>query len=398
MKVPFVDLQPQHLPIKNEITHAINAVILRGDFVLGEEVERFENEFATFCGVRHGIGVDSGLSALELTLRAYGIGPGDEVIVPAMTFIATAAAVSFTGAEPVFVDVDPLTYCMDARQVEAAITPRTRAIIPVHLYGFPADMFVLMGIAEKHRLVVIEDAAQAHGARYRGRSVGSLGHAAAFSFYPSKNLGAMGDGGMVVTNDRRIAEKVRAMRNCGQFERNRHELPPFNHRLDTIQAAVLRVKLRYLDQWNESRRRVAQEYDKLLGDSNVVPPVSKRSRQHVYHLYVIRSSNRDSLRAQLQTRGIGTGVHYPSPVHRQPFYSYKNLKWGDFPTAEELCRQILSLPMFPGMSALQTHLVASRVLEITRNARPVREGHEYADSAWGYLGEPTLESRTLGGS
>jgi len=363
MKVPFIDLQAQHEPIREELTRAISRVIDHCDFVLGEEVERFETEFSAFCGVQYAIGVDSGLSALELTLRAYGIGPGDEVIVPAMTFIATAAAVSFAGAEPVFVDVDPLTYTMDTRQVEAAITPRTRAIIPVHLYGFPADMFVLTGIAEKHRLVVIEDAAQAHGARYRGRRVGSLGHAAAFSFYPSKNLGGFGDGGMVVTNDRRVADKVRAMRNCGQVERNRHVMAPFNHRLDTIQAAVLRVKLRYLDTWNEARRQVAQEYDRLLEESNIVPPISKRSRQHVYHLYVVRTPDRDALRDRLQTRGIGTGLHYPTPVHLQPFYSYKDLHWGQFPMAEELCRQIISLPMYPGMSLLNIHVVASEVNE-----------------------------------
>jgi len=373
MKVPFVDLQAQHEPIRKELTQAINRVIDRGDFVLGEEVERFETDFSAFCGVQYGIGVDSGLSALELALRAYGIGPGDEVIVPAMTFIATAAAVSFAGAEPVFVDVDPLTYCIDTRQVEAAITPRTRAIIPVHLYGFPADMFVLMRIAEKQGLVVIEDAAQAHGARYRGRRVGSLGHAGAFSFYPSKNLGGFGDGGMVVTNDRRVADKVRAMRNCGQIQRNRHELPPYNHRLDTIQAAVLRVKLNLLDEWNEGRRQVAQEYNKLLDDSSVVPPVSKRSRQHVYHLYVVRTHDRDALRDRLQARGIGTGIHYPTPVHLQPFYSHKDLKWGQFPMAEEMCRQIMSLPMYPGMPLLHIHIVASEINEFLPRRGFVRE-------------------------
>jgi len=249
-----------------------------------------------------------------------------------------------------------------------------------------------MRMAEKHGLLVIEDAAQAHGARYRGRRVGSLGHAGAFSFYPSKNLGGFGDGGMVVTNDRRVADKVRAMRNCGQIERNRHELPPYNHRLDTIQAAVLRVKLRHLDDWNEARRQVAQEYNRLLEESNVVPPISRRGRQHVYHLYVVRSSNRDSLRARLQEQDIGTAIHYPTPVHLQPFYSYKNLKWGKFPIAEELCRQSLSLPMFPGMSTLQTHIVASCVVEVTRNAGPLHEGYEQSVSAWPYLGEPALES------
>ncbi len=361
MNVPFVDLSAQHDPIKAELTQAVNGVIERGDFVLGEEVEKFEGEFASYCGVEYGIGVDSGLSALELILRAMGIGPGDEVIVPVMTFMATAAAVSFTGAEPVFVDVDPLTYCIDVHQVEAAITPRTRAVIAVHLYGYPAEVDRLMRLAEANGMTLIEDAAQAHGARFRGRRVGSLGHAAAFSFYPSKNLGGLGDGGMVVTNDARITDKVRAMRNCGQVHRNRHEYAPFNHRLDTIQAAALRVKLRHLDEWNASRRELARQYDSLLDQSEVIPPSTKLGSHHVYHLYVVRSPRRDTLRTWLNRRGIGTGVHYPTPIHLQPFYESKGHRPGDFPIAERICREILSLPIYPNMPLLHTHVVASEV-------------------------------------
>ena len=370
MKVPLVDLQAQHRPIRQELNEAIGGVVDSGHFVLGEEVERFEEEFAAYCGTRFGVGVDSGLSALELTLRALDIGPGDEVIVPTLTFIATAASVSFTGAEPVFVDVNPVTYCIDSQLVEAAITPRTRAIIPVHLYGFPANMDRLVRIARRNNLKVIEDAAQAHGARYKGRRTGSLGHAAAFSFYPSKNLGAFGDGGIVVTDDARIAERVRTMRNCGQKHRNRHEMAPFNHRLDSIQAAVLRVKLRYLDQWNEERRSVAEQYNDLLEGSDLVPPLSTIDREHVYHLYVVRSLGRDKLQARLDRSGIGTAIHYPTPVHLQPFYAYQGHRRGQFPIAEQVCREILSLPMFPGMSTLQTHLVASNVEESFVN-RPI---------------------------
>jgi dTDP-4-amino-4,6-dideoxygalactose transaminase len=361
MKVPFVDLSSVHQPIMDELDEAIRNVIGKSDFILGEEVTCFEEEFASYCEAEHAVGVDCGLSALELILRGYGIGKGDEVIVPAFTFIATAAAVSFAGAEPVFVDVDPFTYCIDVAQAEAAVTARTRAIIPVHLYGQPADMDEINRLAEEHDLVVIEDACQAHGAIYKGRKTGSLGDAAAFSFYPSKNLGGFGDGGMAVTGDPSVADKMRAMRNCGQRTKNTHELMPFNHRLDTLQAAVLRIKLRHLNRWNDSRRQVASRYDELLEKANVVPPMASLDTSHAYHVYVIRSSNRDALQAKLRDRGIGTAVHYPTPVHLQPIYADRGHHLGDFPVAERLASEVLSLPMYPFMPDDHVRLVAARI-------------------------------------
>jgi dTDP-4-amino-4,6-dideoxygalactose transaminase len=334
----------------------------RGDFALGQDVACLEQEFAKFCGTCYAVGVDSGLSALELSLRALGIGPGDEVIVPTHTFVATAAAVTFAGAQPVLVDVDPVTYNIDVAQVEAAITPRTRAVIPVHLYGLPAAMDAITSVADKHDLAVVEDACQAHGAYYRGRRAGSLGHAAAFSFYPTKNLGGCGDAGMVVTDDAEVAEQVRAMRNCGQREKYYHELPPFNHRLDTLQAAILRVKLLYLDGWNERRRQSAALYSELLAESGVVTPVEDPDSTHVYHLYVVRAPQRDELLAHLREQGIGAGIHYPIPIHLQPCYAGNGFRRGQFPVTEQLCDEIVSLPMFPEMTAEQVEYVAMQVV------------------------------------
>jgi dTDP-4-amino-4,6-dideoxygalactose transaminase len=361
VKVPFVDLKAQHQPIQGELDQAVQNVMDRCDFALGEDVVRFEEEFAAYCGTRYAVGVDSGLSALELSLCAYGIDPGDEVIVPAHTFIATAAAVTFSGAQPVLVEVDPITYNMDIEHVEAAITRHTRAIIPVHLYGLPADMETIMRIARKHDLIVIEDACQAHGALYKGKRVGSLGHAGAFSFYPTKNLGGCGDGGMVVTNDAKVAEQIRAMRNCGQREKYLHELTPFNHRLDTLQAAILRVKLRYLDGWNEARRQVASWYNQLLAKCGVVTPVEDKGSVHVYHLYVVRTYHRDALQTYLREQGIGTGIHYPIPIHLQPYYAEDNFDRGLFPATEEICDEILSLPMFPTITYEQVQYIAEHV-------------------------------------
>jgi len=361
--VPFVDLQTTHQDLYQELDQAIRGVMTRGDFVLGQEVHAFEQEFAAYCGSPFGVGVDSGLSALELGLRAFGIGPGDEVIVPSHTFIATAAAVTFVGATPVLVDVEGQSYNLDGSQVEAAITPRTRAIIPVHLYGLPADMDGIMQLADKHDLVVIEDASQAHGATYKGQRVGCLGHAAAFSFYPTKNLGAAGDAGMLVTGNAEAAERVRAMGNVGQRVKYHHELPPFNHRLDTLQAALLRVKLRYLEGWTESRRQNAALYGELLQGSDLVIPVETPGCKHVYHLYVVRTPERDRLQAHLQEHGVSTAIHYPVPVHLQPFYAGNGFHQGQFPVTERLCGEILSLPMFPGMTAEQVEYVAARVLE-----------------------------------
>lgn len=361
MNVPFIDLRAQHQGIREELDQAIRRVMDRGDFALGQDVALFEEEFAAFCGTRYAVGVDSGLSALELSLRALGIGPGDEVIVPTHTFVATAAAATFAGAEAVLVDVDPNTYNIDIAQLEAAITPRTRAVIPVHLYGLPAAMDAIMAAADRHDLAVVEDACQAHGAYYKGRRVGSLGHAAAFSFYPTKNLGACGDAGMVVTDDVELAEQVRAMRNCGQRVKYYHELPPFNHRLDTLQAAILRVKLRYLDGWNERRRQHAALYSELLAGSRVVTPVEDPDSTHVYHLYVVRSPQRDELLTHLREHDIGAGVHYPVPIHLQHCYATRGFQQGQFPVTEQLCDEIVSLPMFPEMTAEQVEYVVASV-------------------------------------
>jgi dTDP-4-amino-4,6-dideoxygalactose transaminase len=335
----------------------------RGDFVGGQDIRAFEEEFAAYCGSSFAVGVDSGLSALELGLRAFGIGPGDEVIVPSHTFIATAAAVTFAGATPVLVDVEAPTYNLDVSQLEAAITPRTRAIIPVHLYGLAADMDSIMQVADKYGLAVLEDASQAHGATYKGQRVGCLGHAAAFSFYPTKNLGAAGDAGILLTSDADVAARVRAMGNVGQRKKYYHELAPFNHRLDTLQAAILRVKLRHLEGWTEARRRNAALYNELLRASDLVTPVERPECQHVYHLYVVRTPERDRLQAHLQEKGVSTAIHYPVPVHLQPFYSGNGFRRGQFPVTEQLCAEILSLPMFPEMTAEQVGYVAARVLE-----------------------------------
>src|SRR5512141_1048430 len=273
MNVPLIDLTTQHQNLRTEINAAIAGVLDRADFILGQDVHALEEEFAAYCGTKYAVGVDNGLSALELSLRALGVGPGHEVIVPAHTFTATAAAVTLAGAKPVFVDVDPITWTIDPAKIEDAITPRTKAIIPVHLYGLPADMHMILGIAEKYGLVVVEDACQGHGGIYKGQRTGSMGHAAGFSFYPTKNLGGCGDGGMVTTNDAKVAETIRALRNCGQTAKNVHELEPFNRRLDNLQAAILRIKLHYLDEWIGLRRKWASLYNKLLSGTDLKLPV-----------------------------------------------------------------------------------------------------------------------------
>ena len=365
MSVPWVNLTIQHQNIRNEINSAIQGVLDRGDFILGQDVHKLEEEFAAYCGAKYAIGVDNGLSALKLSLFAMGVGQGDEVIVPAHTFTATAAAVTFTGATPIFVDIDSETLNIDPDAIEEAITPNTKAILPVHLYGLPVNMDAILEIAEKHNLKVVEDACQAHGAKYKDQRTGSLGHAAGFSFYPTKNLGGCGDGGIVTTNDAQVAETIRALRNCGQTAKNVHELEPFNHRLDSIQAAILRVKLRYLDEWIDSRRSLASHYNKLLNNAGILLPIEPPDYQHVYHLYVIRSQNRDALQVQLNENGIGTAVHYPNPVHLQPFFSNGRNRHGEFPIAEKACNEILSLPMFPELTEEQVKLVASEINKVT---------------------------------
>ena len=361
MQVPFVDLGAQHRPLAAQLQQAIAAVLERGDFILGQELALFEDEFAAYCGAKYAVGVSSGTSALELALRSFSIGPGDEVITAANTVIATATALAPTGARPVLVDVDPQTNNIDVSQMEKAIHPRTRAVIPVHLYGHPADMDPVLAIAQRYGLVVIEDACQAHGARYKGKRVGSLGQAAAFSFYPAKNLGAIGDGGMVVTNDERVAESVRLARNHGQQEKYHHTVLGYNHRLDTLQAAVLRAKLRYLDAWNAARRSHAHLYSELLAGSPLVLPVEAEYAEAVYHLYVIRVADRDGLRACLQDKGIATGIHYPIPIHLQPACRDLGYHRGSFPVAEDCSDHTLSLPMYAELTPALIEYVVTAV-------------------------------------
>ncbi|MCB0194327.1 MAG: DegT/DnrJ/EryC1/StrS family aminotransferase [Anaerolineae bacterium] len=351
-QVPFVDLAVQHQALETEINEVISKVLHRTNFILGDDVALFEQEFADFCETGYAVGADSGTSALELALRAYGIGPGDEVITVANTFIASALAISYTGATPVLVDIDPQTYNMDVSLIESAITPRTKAILPVHLYGQPADMDAILEIANQYELVVIEDACQAHGARYKGKRAGSIGHAAAFSFYPAKNLGACGDGGIVVTNDAQTAQSIRLMRNYGSTKKYEHMVQGFNRRLDTIQAAILRVKLRELENWNQARRRHAALYNQLLSDfdGSIILPTEADFAESVYHLFVVRTDDREALQAYLQQAGISTGIHYPIPVHLQPAYQNLGYQKGDFPITERYAEQILSLPMYPELT------------------------------------------------
>lgn len=347
LHVPLVDLAAQYRTIAGQIETAINDVLTSADFILGKQVHQFEDAFAHFCEADYAVGVDSGLSALELALRAYGIGSGDEVITAANTFIATVLAISHAGARPVLVDIDPQTYNMDVSKLEGAITNRTKAIMPVHLYGQPVDMDPLLNIARIHNLIVIEDACQAHGARYKEKRVGSLGHAAAFSFYPGKNLGAYGDGGILVTNDSRIAESVRVLRNYGQREKYHHIIRGYNRRLDNLQAAILNIKLGSLDEWNAARREHAQLYHDLLSGPGIVTPIESDDMESVWHLYVIRTQHRDSLKAHLTEQGVNVGIHYPIPIHLQPAYQDLGYQKGDFPITESYAEQILSLPMYP---------------------------------------------------
>ena len=359
--IPFVDLKAQYHSIKPEVDAAIARVLESGQFILGEEVAAFEEEFADYCDVQFGVGVNSGTSALHLALLAAGIGPGDEVITVPLTFVATVAAICYSGARPVFVDVDPFSFNIDVTKIEAAITERTRAIVPVHLYGQPADMAPILDIAQRHRLTVIEDAAQAHGAEYRGKKVGSLGDLACFSFYPSKNLGAYGEGGMVVTNSPEYATALRTLSNHGQDHKHHHGMKGYNYRLEELQAAVLRVKLRHLEEWTGRRRQHAYQYNRLLDGAGIETPEEMPGVRHVYHLYVLRSTQRDALQAHLAARGIGTGIHYPLPVHLQEGYRDLRYKEGDFPVAEACARSLLSLPMYPELTESQIEEIAEVV-------------------------------------
>lgn len=362
MNIPFVDLKAQYHAIQPEVNAAIADVLENTDFILGRAVGEFEEAFAAYCDTEYAIGVDSGYSALELILRAYDIGPGDEVITAANTFVATVLAITMCGATPVLVDADPVTYNLDPNQLEAAITPATRAILPVHLYGQPAEMDPIVTIARKHGLLVFEDAAQGHGGRYHGRRVGALSDAAAFSFYPGKNLGAYGDGGAVVTNDRTVADRLRLLRNLGQRVKYQHEVKGFNRRLDTIQAAVLKTKLPHLDQWNAQRRRAAADYQRqLAGIPGVVTPSVAKDVEHVYHLYVIRTPNRDAMQECLKKAGVATGLHYPTPIHLQQAYGELGYQRGDFPVTEGLAADILSLPIYPELTSDMVAYVAETI-------------------------------------
>ena len=362
--IPFVDLKAQYRSIKAEVNEAIQGVLESCQFTLGSEVAKFEEEFASYCGAKLGMGVNSGTSALHLALLAADIGPGDEVITVPFTFVATVSAIHYAGATPVFVDVDPETFNLDPAQLEAAITPRTRAILPVHLHGQTAEMDPIRAVARKHGLLVIEDAAQAHGAEYRGQRAGSLGDMACFSFYPGKNLGAYGEGGMVVTDNPDYARKIRMLRDWGAEKRYHHELKGFNYRLEGIQGAVLRVKLRHLEKWTEARRAAAARYDKLLEGSGVPTPTALPHNRHVYHVYAIRTAKRQAWQDALQAKGIATGIHYPIPVHLLPAFADLGYERGDFPQAERLAAEVLSLPMFAELTPEQSETVANAVREL----------------------------------
>lgn len=361
MEVPFGDLRRQYQAIRSEIDAAVRRVLERGWFVLGQEVQNFEREFAEYLGARHAIGVGSGTEALHLALLAIGVGPGDEVITVANTCVPTASAISLAGAKPALVDVDPASFNLDPTRLEAAITPKTRAIIPVHLYGQAADMDPILEIARRHNIAVIEDAAQGHGATYRGKKLGTIGHIGCFSFYPSKNLGAYGDGGAIVTNDDQLAERARMLRNYGEHRRYFHKIKGSNSRLDEIQAAILRVKLRHLDAWNRRRRQIAELYNREITNPLIKKPTEMSYGTHNYHLYVIRCERRDELQQHLADRGVKTLIHYPIPIHLQEAYSDLNYRKGDYPVAEKCAEEVLSLPIFPELSDQEAHYVASCV-------------------------------------
>lgn len=356
--IPFVDLKAQYLSIKEEIDSAVLKLLESTQFILGSEVAAFEQEFAQYCNTDYSIALNTGTSALHLALLATGIGSGDEVITTPFTFVATVAAIVYTGATPVFVDIDPVSYTIDVTKIEQAITEKTKAIVPVHLYGQPADMNPIMTIAQRYGLTVIEDAAQAHRAEYKGQRVGSIGDIGCFSFYPGKNLGAYGEGGAVVTNNPEYARTIKMLRDWGQEQRYHHALKGYNYRMDGIQGAILRVKLRYLDAWTEARRTRASLYDELLVNSGVTTPTVMSYSHHVYHVYAVQSPQRDVLQQKLQEQGVQTGIHYPIPVHLQQAYADLGYKAGDFPHSETASREVLSLPMFAELTKeFQTEVV-----------------------------------------
>jgi len=364
VKVKFVDLSAQHKPLEAELKEVFNRVLTNGSFVLGPEVDKFEKMFATYCGAEHCVTVTNGTAALQLVLQGLGVGPGDEVITVAHTFIATAEGINAAGARPVFVDIDPVSYTMDPTKLEKAITPKTKAIIPVHLYGQPADMDAINAIAAKHNIPVIEDSCQAHGAKYKGRPTGSLGKADCFSFYPSKNLGACGEGGAVTTNDVELAKKIRMLRDHGSVKKYEHDFPAYNLRLEGIQGGVLAVKLPHLDGWNDNRRVLAARYNELFAGSKVVTPKEMPYAHHVYHLYVVVVEDREALKKALSEQGIENGLHYPVPLHLQKAYAYLGYKKGDFPVSEHVAANHVSLPMYAELPIEHVEHVAKTIREV----------------------------------
>jgi dTDP-4-amino-4,6-dideoxygalactose transaminase len=362
--IPYLDLPLQYRGIKPEIDAAVLAVLDKAHYILGEEVAAFERAFARYCEAPECVGVNSGTSALHVALLAAGIGAGDEVITVPFTFVATVSAIGYAGATPVFVDIEPDYYTMNVSKIEAAITPRTRAIMPVHLYGQPADMDPILDLARRRGLTVIEDAAQAHGAEYHGRRCGSLAEIAGFSFYPGKNLGAYGEGGAIVTTRADLAKTCRTLRNWGEEKRYEHRLKGFNYRMDGIQGAVLGVKLPYLERWTEQRRQVAAWYAEMLDPDAVRVPKARPGCRHVYHVFAVRSGDRDRLRDALTAQEIQSGIHYPIPVHLQPAHADLGYHAGDFPVAEQVAREVLSLPIFPEMTREQVAEVAAAVNQV----------------------------------
>lgn len=363
MTVRFVDLYAQHQAVETELLEIFQRVLRQSSFVLGPEVQKFEQSFSSYVGSMECVAVNSGTAALQLVLQALGIGPGDEVITVPNTFIATAEAISAVGARPVFVDVDPVSYNMDPALVEAAVTPRTKALLPVHLYGQAADLDALLEIARQHDIRLVEDACQAHGTTYKGQKVGTFGIAGCFSFYPGKNLGCLGEGGAVVTNDANVAQRVRMLRDHGSVRKYEHRLPGYNFRLEGLQGGFLSVKLKHLDAWNERRRLAAKRYRQLLSGSELILPAEMPYGQHVYHLYVVQADAREILRKELSAAGIETGLHYPLPLHLQEAYAALGYEKGSFPVTERLAGRILSLPMHPGLTDEQVEEVASVLLE-----------------------------------
>lgn len=362
--IPFVDLKAQYQSIKDEVDAAVLKTLENCSFVLGPEVAALEEEFAAYCDNTHAIGVNSGTSALHMGLLAAGIGPGDEVITVPHTFIASASAIHYTGARVVFCDIDPVTYTMDPEALEAAITPRTKAIVPVHLYGQMADMDPIMAIAKKHGLIVMEDAAQSHGAEYKGRRAGSIGDLAGFSFYPGKNMGAAGEAGMTVTGNAEIDEKVRMLRDWGAKQKYHHEIIGYNTRMEGMQGAVLRVKLKYIEKWTEMRREAARRYAELFEGTGVQIPTEAEGRRHVYHVYAIRTPDRARWMEELKKAGVSTGIHYPFPLHELKAFEFLGYKHGQFPNAEKAAAEVLSLPMFPELTADQQEVVAKAVIRL----------------------------------